>query len=217
MRYIAIEGPIGVGKTRLVKRLATHLGAQQVLEPADTNPFLDAFYADMERYALVTQMTFLVQRYQQQQAILESRRLHRDIITDYMLERDKIFAVLTLNKDDFNLYEPLYDAMAARAARPDLVVLLKASTRTLMQRIGKRGRPCEAGLDARYIERLNQAYDDFFRVYTNSPLLTVDTEGLNYPDDEMNLERLVAEMKSTREGQRIYAPLPTRGNPDAGH
>jgi deoxyadenosine/deoxycytidine kinase len=206
MHYVAIEGPIGVGKTSLATRLAERLGARLVLEPSDTNPFLEKFYTDMAKYALATQLTFLVSRYQQQTTILQGELFSAKVVSDYILARDKIFATMTLSDEEYKLYNQLYLVMSAHAARPDLLVLLKADVDTLMGRIEKRGVRYEASLSREYITRLNESYEEFFRLYADSPLLMVDTDGLEYPEDELDLDALVVEMDATRHGRRLYIP-----------
>ena len=206
MHYIAIEGPIGVGKTRLATRLAGRFDARLVLEPSDTNPFLEKFYTDMGKYALATQLTFLVSRYQQQTTILQGELFSAKVFSDYILARDKIFATMTLSDEEYRLYNQLYRVISAHAAQPDLVVLLKADVDTLMRRIEKRGVRYEAALSRGYIARLNDSYEEFFRLYADSPLLMVDTEGLDYPEDELDLDALAAEMDATRRGRRLYIP-----------
>lgn len=208
--YIAIEGPISVGKTSLAEALAKRLSARLVLEPADANPFLEKFYADMRKYALATQLVFLVLRHQQQAELSRRYLFHPVVISDYILARDKIFAGLTLNDDELALYDQLYEVMASRAARPDLVVLLQADVETLMGRIRSRGIPYEATLEREYIERLVAAYDEYFRLYTDSPLLVVDTSALDYSKGGLNIDRVIEEMEETGSGRRMYVPDETR-------
>ena len=205
-RYIAVEGPIGVGKTSLARALAGRLGARLVLEPSDENPFLELFYADMARHALATQLAFLVARNRQQEELRQQDLFAPLAVSDYVFARDSIFAGLTLADDELRLYQQIYDGLAARAARPDLVVLLLADIDTLMARIERRGLPYEAGIDRRYVERLTAAYGEHFRLYDETPLLVVDTSGLDYAVDGLDLEALLDEMARTRSGQRIYVP-----------
>jgi deoxyadenosine/deoxycytidine kinase len=206
IRYIALEGPIGVGKTNLAKRLARRLGAHLVLEPAAENPFLEKFYADMRQYAFATQVVFLVSRYRQQ-AELNRRYLFRPLtVSDYILAKDRIFAGLTLSEEEFRLYHQLYDVMASRAATPDVVVLLQARVEVLLDRIRRRGIPYETELEPAYLERLAAAYDEFFRLYEASPLLVVDTSDLDYTKTVIDPDELLAEVAQTRTGRRLYVP-----------
>ncbi len=203
-KHIAIEGPIGVGKTSLARTLAQRLGGRLVLEAADTNPFLENFYSDRRRYALATQLSFLASRYRQQTEMRQHDLFEPLIISDYIFDKDRIFAGLTLSDDELDLYEQFYRMMAARAAEPDLVVLLLADVDTLLRRIADRGIPCESGLDREYIEDLSAAYGEYFRVYDDAPLLLVDTSPIDYREQTLELEGLLTEMEQTRTGQRVY-------------
>lgn len=203
-RHIAIEGPIGVGKTSLARRLARRLGARLVLEAADDNPFLEKFYADRTRYALATQLSFLASRYHQQIDLRQQDLFAPLAISDYIFARDRIFAGLTLNDDELELYEQFYRLMAGRAATPDLVVLLLADVDTLLRRIASRGIPYESVLDRDYVERLSAAYGEYFRLYDEAPLLIVDTSAIDYRTETVELEALLREMEQTRSGQRVY-------------
>jgi len=202
--YIAVEGPIGAGKTSLAKALAQRFSARLVLEPAAKNPFLERFYGDMRRYALPTQLVFLVSRYQQQGELKRRYLFHPMVVSDYTLARDRIFAGLTLNEEEFRLYEQLYEVMTGHAARPDIVVLLQADTETLMGRIRRRGVPYEADLGRDYLEQLNAAYTEYFRLYAESPLLIIDTNAADYSKGGLDLARVVEEIEQTQSGRRRY-------------
>ncbi len=193
--YIAIEGPIGAGKTSLAHALAARLDAKLVLEPADDNPFLGKFYADMSGYALATQLAFLALRRRQQVAIASGEFAGSKIISDYVIARDRIFAGLTLNGDELALYDRLYEPVAADAPKPDIVVLLRADADTLMTRIHSRGTPYESALAGEYIERLVAEYDEYFDSYDETPLLIVDTAALgDYSGAGVDVDELVCEM-----------------------
>lgn len=195
IKYIAIEGPIGAGKTSLAHALAERLDATLVLEPADDNPFLEKFYADMPGYALATQLAFLALRHRQQAEIAQGGLSDSRIVSDYIIARDKIFAGLTLSDDEFALYDRLYGPVAAAAPRPDIVVLLTANADTLMSRIHSRGAPYESALSGGYIERLVGAYDAYFKSYDDTPLLTVDTSELgDYSGAGVDADELMGKM-----------------------
>lgn len=204
--HIAIEGPIGVGKTSLAKELSRRLNARLVLEQAEKNPFLEKFYEDMQRYALAAQLVFLVSRYQQQAELSKRYLYHPIAVSDYIMAKDRIFAGLTLDDDELKLYDRLYEVMAARAAKPDVVVLLGADLDALMKRIETRGIPHEAAISRSYIERLVAAYDEFFRLYTDSPLLIVDTSSVDYSEGGLDVDRIIEEISRTRSGHRSIAP-----------
>jgi len=210
LRYIAIEGPIGVGKTSLAKALAERVGGRLVLERPEQNPFLEKFYADMPRYALATQLIFLVSRYQQQADLRRRHLFHPVTISDYLLAKDRIFAGLTLNDEELALYDQLYEVMAARAATPDVLVLLTADVDVLMARIRRRGIPHEEAITRDYVERLAAAYDESFRLYEGGPLLVADTTGLDYAEDRIDPVELMEQITQTRSGRRVYTPTPGR-------
>ncbi len=179
--YIAIEGVIGVGKTTLARLLQPAFDAEILLEVFEENPFLSDFYSDRSRYAFQTQIFFLLSRYHQQRrgvtAILESGR---SLFSDYTFAKDSLFARINLKGDELETYNNLHAALAEKIVLPDLLVYLRASTDTLMQRIAARDRSYERNMERSYIEELNQAYDDFFSTaYTETPLLVIDTNLLN--------------------------------------
>lgn len=208
--YIAIEGPIGVGKTSLARALAKRLSARLVLEQPEANPFLEKFYSDMKRYALPAQLVFLVSRYQQQAELSRRYLFHPGVVSDYLFAKDRIFAGLTLSDDELVLYNRFYEVLAPHAARPDVVVLLLADVDTLMERIRRRGIPCEAALTREYIARLLAAYDNFFRSYNETPLLVIDTSRLDYTKRGLDLDAVIEEIRQTGAGRRLYVPEPTR-------
>ena len=198
INYIAIEGPIGAGKTSLAHALAQRLDAKLVLEPADDNPFLDKFYADMSGYALATQLAFLALRHRQQTELAQGGLFDSKIISDYIIARDKIFAGLTLSENELALYDRLYEPIAAAAPKPDIVVLLTTDADTLMARIHSRGTPYEAALSGEYIERLVGEYDAYFRFYDDTPLLVVDTSALgDYSGPGIDVDELIGEIEAT--------------------
>jgi len=206
LHYIAIEGPIGVGKTSLARALADRLGARLILEPSQENPFLEKFYADMPRYALATQLAFLVSRHQQQTDLRQPGLFAPMAVSDYLFDKDKIFADLTLRDDELNLYNQFHAALAAQAARPDVVVLLQADVDTLMERIHRRAIPHEAALSREYIVRLVAAYDEYFRVYSAARVLVVDTSSVDYATGGIDVAELIAEIEEMESERRLYVP-----------
>jgi deoxyguanosine kinase len=180
--FLAIEGPIGVGKTTLARLLETRFTAELLLEAFEENPFLSSFYGDRARYAFQTQMFFLLSRYRQQQQI-PSIIARGPLIGDYTFGKDALFAALNLEGDELEMYDRLYSVLAERIVPPDLVVYLRADTDVLMARIAARDRPYEREMDRDYIAQVCAAYEAHFAGYTAAPLLTVDTNELNYVND----------------------------------
>jgi deoxyguanosine kinase len=181
--YIAIEGAIGVGKTTLVERLTERLEARQVLEIVEENPFFADFYADRDRYAFATQVFFLMSRFNQQKELLQRDMFHPNLIADYHLLKDRIFARLTLADHELALYEQLYQTLERQILKPDVVIYLYAPLPTLLERIQRRGREFERDFDAEYLTSLARAYQEFFAHYDDTPLLRLDNSELNYADD----------------------------------
>lgn len=199
--YIVIEGPIGVGKTTLARKLAEHLGVQSVLEQPQENPFLEKFYRDAGRYALQTQMFFLFQRIQQLQELAQSDLFSTRFVGDFLLEKDPLFARLTLADEELKLYEQLYRHMRTHAVQPDLVIYLQAPVDTLIERIRKRGIPMEASISHDYLQRLGDSYSRFLYNYDAAPLLIVNNEHMNMADNDEDFQLLlshVAEMRGKR-------------------
>ena len=179
--YIAIEGPIGVGKSTLARLLGERMNARYVMEIVEENPFLADFYTDRERYAFQTQIFFLMSRFKQQQSLLQPDLFKPDIVADYHLLKDRLFAQLTLQGDELSLYETIYKSLENQILQPDVLVYLHASQPVLLERIRKRGRPFEADFDAEYLMGLSETYQDYFATYDRTPLLKVDTTHLNIP------------------------------------
>ncbi len=184
--YIAIDGIIGVGKTSLARLLQPVFDAELLLEAFDQNPFLADFYSDRHRYAFQTQIFFLLSRYRQQQSFTEETPSERSVIADYCFEKDMLFAQLNLANDELATYKLVYDALVERIVPPDLIVYLKARPEIAMQRIAMRDRSFERQMDIKYLESLYDAYEAFFSDFNDVPVLTVDTNSLNYvlyPED----------------------------------
>jgi len=202
--YLAIEGAIGVGKTSLARLLKPAFEADLLLEIFEENPFLSDFYADRERYAFQTQIFFLLSRYhQQRRTVPEILAGGVDLIADYTFEKDALFARINLQGDELDMYNKVHNALAEKIAPPDLVVYLQADTDVLMERIAMRDRPYERSMERSYIEQVNQAYEQFFSIQSNvrSPVLILDTNGINYVRDEEDLKRV-----ENRIRQRLKMP-----------
>ena len=204
--YVAVEGPIGVGKTTLVRRLRERLQSKLVLEVVEENPFLPMFYADRERYAFQTQLFFLMSRFRQQQELLQTDLFEPGILSDYHLLKDRIFARLTLKDEELALYERVYQSLETHILQPDVLVYLHARIDVLLERIQRRGRPFEEDFDPEYLTGLSEAYQHYFAHYDGpSPLLDLDTSEINYVDSDAVLDDLYNRIISVAEGNE---PLP---------
>ena len=201
-RYIVIEGPIGAGKTSLAHVMSERAGGSALLEDPDSNPFLPGFYQDRARYALPTQLFFLFQRANQVRALKQPDLFSGLTIADFMLDKDLLFARLTLNDDEFALYRQVYAQLKPQAPVPDLVIYLQASTETLIERVRRRGVPYERSIPDDYLARLAESYARFFYQYDASPVLIVNSDNLNFvdqPGDFALLLQRVAAMRGPRE------------------
>lgn len=208
VRYIAIEGVIGVGKTSLCNMLGEKLGGKVVLERFEENPFLKDFYKDADRYAFQTQIFFLLTRYKQQQELFQADLFHRFLITDYIFEKDKIFAYLNLQDEELKLYETLVTSIQHNIPTPDLVVYLQSSVPRLMHNIKKRGRSYEAHMSEEYIRDLNEAYNYFFFRYKATPLLIVNSTEIDFVNNEKDFEDLMREIfRTNRAAVEYYNPV----------
>jgi deoxyadenosine/deoxycytidine kinase len=205
-RHIVIEGPIGVGKTSLARRLAAHVGAQLLLEQPQDNPFLERFYRDRARFALPTQLFFLFQRVRQLAELNQLDMFKAHIVGDFLLEKDALFARLTLAEDELKLYEQILAQIAPQAAVPDLVIYLQADPQTLIGRVDRRGNPIEAGIHESYLRALSEAYARFFMDYDAAPVLMVNTDNLNPVDSEDDFALLLSRIERMR-GRREYFNL----------
>ena len=202
-RYVVVEGPIGCGKSTLAQLLSDQYGADLVLEDPGANPFLPLFYRDMKRHALATQMFFLFQRVNQLSGMKQPDLFDRKTIADYMLAKDRLFAKLTLDDNEFSLYSQLYNHLRPQVPTPDLVIYLQASVDQLMSRIHRRGRPMEKGITEDYMMKLSETYTRHFYDYAESPLLIVNSDRFNFADNREHFEMLLTRIESLR-GMREY-------------
>ncbi len=194
IHHIAIEGVIGAGKTSLATMLTEQLGAKIVLEKFEENPFLSKFYEDPERFAFQTQIFFLLSRYKQQQEFSQADLFHRFLVTDYIFEKDKIFAYLNLEDDELKLYETVLNAIERNVPTPDLVVYIQCSVERLMFNIRKRGRTIERNMAEQYIRDLNEAYNYFFFRYKSAPLLIINANDIDFVNNKSDFEDLLFEV-----------------------
>lgn len=209
-QFIVIEGPIGVGKTSLARRLCTSLEAEPVLEQAAENPFLERFYRNPRDGALPAQLYFLFQRAQQLAALKQQDLFAPRRVADYLLEKDRLFARVTLDDAEFNLYEQVYAKLDVQAPKPDLVVYLQAPVDVLLERIAKRGIRYEQQIERAYLERLNEAYARFFHEYEAAPLLIVNAASIDPINNEADYEELLAAIQRMKRGRLYYNPLRSR-------
>lgn len=210
-RYIVIEGVIGAGKTSLTRMLSDRLSSQLVLEEVEENPFLKDFYRDRARYAFQTQMHFLFSRYQQQRNLRQTDLFSDKLVSDYVFQKDRIFASLNLVDKELALYERLVGWLELDVVKPDVVVYLQANTETLMERIMKRNRSFEKDMDRSYIEKLNEAYNHYFFHYSETPLLVVNTNRIDFVNQPDDFEDLLKRILSHRQGTMYYTPLEKGG------
>ncbi|TQV74802.1 deoxynucleoside kinase [Aliikangiella marina] len=205
--FIAIEGPIGVGKTTLAKKLAQSLGGELLLEGAQENPFLEKFYQDPKTGALPAQLFFLFQRTQQLKEIVQTDMFISNRIADFLMEKDRLFARVTLNEDELNLYEQVYQNLTIDAPKPDLVIYLQAPTDVLLKRIRKRGINMEFSITEDYLQNLTNAYTDFFHYYDASPLLIVNASGIDLVNNEAHYQQLLQRIEETNNGRNYFNPI----------
>lgn len=205
-RHIAVEGPIGVGKTSLVDLLAKRFRGTKVLEDAE-NPFLNDFYKDKRGAAFRCQLFFLLSRYDQQKSIAQRDLFTELVLADYTFAKDKIFAYLTLEDSELMIYNRMYDLLKESIPKPDLVIYLQANLETLLRRIKKRGRAYEKAIASDYLQELSEAYAHYFYRYDETPLLVVNTNGIDFVHTSAHFEALVEQIAGAQKGTQYYAPL----------
>jgi deoxyguanosine kinase len=205
-RSIVFEGPIGVGKSSLARKFAERFGYTPLLEAPQDNPFLERFYKDSARYALPTQLFFLFQRVDQLREIAQLDLFSEHMVSDFMIEKDRLFAMLTLTEDEQQLYQKMFESLRPQVSAPDLVVLLQAAPTALTERIRQRGIAMEQNMSEEYLTQLSEAYTRFFHQYEEAPILIVNTASLNPIDREEDFEALVGQIANFR-GRRAYFNL----------
>lgn len=205
--YIAIEGPIGVGKTSLANMMAKELGARLVLEEFEENPFLPDFYRDPERFAFQTQLFFLLQRYRQQQELRQVDMFQNLLITDYMFVKDRLFASLNLNEKEIQLYDTVANLLERNIIKPDLVIYLQADTDTLMKNIANRGRDMESEITNDYIDALGQVYTEYFFRYQETPLVIINTNNIDFVNNQDDLHEVINYIRQPVSGTKFFNPV----------
>ena len=203
-RYLVVEGPIGAGKTSLARRLASRLSADVVLEQPEENPFLARFYRDMARFALPTQLFFLFQRARMLEPLAQPDMFGRAVIGDFLLDKDPLFARLTLSADELSLYQKIYEALRPRAPAPDLVIYLQAQSGTLIERVRRRAKGYERAVSEEYLALLADSYARFFYHYDAAPLLIVNSENLNFVERDADFELLVSRLRAMRSRREFF-------------
>lgn len=206
-RYIVVEGPIGVGKTALARRLAENLSADLVLEEVAENPFLERFYRDGRSAALPAQMFFLFARARQIETMRQSDLFTDTRVSDYLFSKDRLFASLNLDADELALYEQIADKLAVEPPVPDLVIYLQSTVDSLLERVSRRGRPYELMIDRKYLERVTDAYARFFHIYDDGPLLIVNASQIDPVGNEADFEQLFRQIENTTGGRHFYNPV----------
>jgi deoxyguanosine kinase len=204
--YIAVEGPIGVGKTTVVEKLAERLDANTVLEDWSTNPFLGSFYEGNDGAAFQLELFFLLMRYRQQQELVQRQLFAQATLCDYVFEKSRLFAYLNLDDSELMIYEKLFTLLADSVPRPDLVVYLQAPTEVLMKRVKTRGRPEESQLSEEYLAEVNRAYNHYFFHYGATPLLVVNTTDVDFAKSADDLDDLLRQVRSMGKGTQYYVP-----------
>ncbi len=204
-RYVVVEGPIGVGKTSLARRLAEHANASAMLEKPEDNPFLARFYEDPVRHALPTQLFFLFQRINEVSELAQMDLFRASTVADYLFDKDMLFARLNLRDDEFALYQNIYNNLAPQAPAPDLVIYLQASPETLVERVRRRAVDYERPISDSYLARLAQGYSDFFYHYDEAPVLIVNSDNLNFVDNADDFALLLQRIEGMRGAREFFS------------
>jgi deoxyadenosine/deoxycytidine kinase len=205
LRYVVVEGPIGAGKTSLARRLAPRLAADLLLEQPAENPFIGRFYQDMARYALPTQLFFLFQRARMIEPLRQPDMFSRATVADFILDKDLLFARVTLSSDEFALYQKIYEALRPQAPAPDLVIYLQAQPAVLAERVRRRAAPFERGLSEEYLALLADSYARFFYHYTAAPVLTVNSEKLDFVERDADFDLLLSRVRGMRSRREFFS------------
>jgi len=208
--YIVVEGPLGVGKTSLALLLAERINGKTILEDSKGNPFLANFYEDPRRFAFQTQLFFILRRFQKQEEINQIDLFKRVVISDFLFDKDRIFARLNLDDREFSLYEQVFNLLKVRTLGPDLVIFLQARTEILKKRIKKRDRDYERSINLKYLDQINQAFNEFFFHYTETPLLVINASEIDFVNEPSDLDKLVSEIEKMEKGTKYYIPLGSR-------
>lgn len=208
--YVVVEGPLGVGKTSLAQLLAERINAKAILEETGGNPFLTNFYGDPRRFAFQTQIYFLLRRFQKQEEINQIDLFKRTVVSDFLFDKDRIFARINLDDGEFSLYEQVFQLLKATVIKPDLVIFLQARVDILKERIRKREREYEKSITLRYLEQINQAFNEFFFHYTETPLLVINASDIDFVNVPSDLDELVLEIEKMEKGTKYYVPLGSR-------
>ncbi|MFC1772962.1 deoxynucleoside kinase [Pseudomonadota bacterium] len=206
--YIVVEGPIGVGKTSLARRLAETFGSELLLEGAADNPFLERFYRNPRAAAMQTQLFFLLQRAQQMQELRQGDMFEPVRVADFLMDKDRLFARVTLDHEEFKLYEQVYSHLTIDVPKPDLVIYLQAPVDVLVKRIGKRGIGYERGMEPAYLRSLCENYTRFFHYYDEAPLLIVNAAEINLVDSDSDYQALLEQMALAGSGRHYFNPMP---------
>jgi len=205
--HIAIEGAIGVGKTTVARKLADRLGSATLFESTDDNPFIELFYQDPRRHALAVQLSFLFSRLNQWQGIQQQELFTSGLVSDYLFAKDRLFATLTLSDQELALYEQVARLVTAEVPQPDMVIYLQSDPDVIMERIRKRNRPMERGMTSNYLREVIAAYDRFFFRYQDTPLLVVQTDRMNFAEDQDAIDALIRRIHSMRSRTEFWADL----------
>lgn len=205
--YIVVEGPLGVGKSSLSQLLAEKINGEAILEDTEENPFLAKFYKDPKRFAFQAQLFFTLRRFQKQEEINQIDLFKRIVVSDFLFDKDRIFARYNLDDKEFYLYGQLFNLLKLRTLKPDLVIFLQAKTDVLKERIEKRKRNYEKSISIKYLDRINQAFNDFFFHYNETPLLVINASEIDFVNVPSDLDNLISEISKMEKGTKYYVPL----------